>query len=241
MEKHFSLDAIGVIHSCYTEKYGIPRQPGLVGVQTATLELFPPYNRPEAVKGLEGFSHIWVSFIFHAVEPGKWSPTVRPPRLGGNERVGVFASRSTHRPNPIGLSVVQLARIEARANGVVLHLVGADLLDGTPVVDIKPYIPYVDSIPGARAGFAVGAPKPRLEVVFSEQADEVLVMQEPIYPELRRLISESLSYDPRPAYKTASNELSHGGVRLYHFDVRFEIEGTVLRVTEIVTESSGPL
>lgn len=232
MEDKISFDVIGVIHSCYSEKFGIPRQPGLVSAQTATLELLPPYNRAEAVKGLEGFSHIWVSFIFHGVRAGKWSPMVRPPRLGGNQRVGVFASRSTHRPNPLGLSVVELSRVESSDKGVSLHLIGADLLDGTPVVDIKPYIPYVDSIPHARAGFADGAPEPRLTVTFSEQAEQRLCQESDALPHLRHVISESLAYDPRPAYKQDSD--SRGGVRLYQFDVRFEISGTSLLVTEIV-------
>jgi tRNA-Thr(GGU) m(6)t(6)A37 methyltransferase TsaA len=237
MAGKYTLDVIGVIHSCYSEKYGIPRQPGLVGAKTATLELLPPYNRPEAVKGLEGFSHIWVSFIFHAVAQGKWSPMVRPPRLGGNEKVGVFASRSTHRPNPLGLSVVELGKVECSEKGVTLHLIGADLLDGTPVVDIKPYIPYVDSVPDARAGYAHGAPKPRLEVIFSEQAEEQIEREEANYPQLRRLISESLCYDPRPAYKAGGDEVSRGGVRFFSFDVRYEIAAGVLRVTEIVSQA----
>ncbi len=232
MDDKYCLNVIGVIHSCYREKFGIPRQPGLVTSQTATLELLPPYNRPEAVKGLEGFSHIWVSFIFHGVAAGKWSPMVRPPRLGGNERVGVFASRSTHRPNPLGLSVVELAKVESSESGVTLHLIGADLLDGTPVVDIKPYIPYVDSISEARAGFADGAPLPRLSVTFSEQAQQRLLQDAKALPQLRHVISESLAYDPRPAYKQDGD--SRGGVRLYNFDVRFEISGTSLLVTEIV-------
>jgi tRNA-Thr(GGU) m(6)t(6)A37 methyltransferase TsaA len=235
MEEKITFHVIGVIHSCYREKFGIPRQPGLVTTQTATLELLPPYNRPQAVKGLEGFSHIWVSFIFHGVPAGKWSPMVRPPRLGGNERVGVFASRSTHRPNPLGLSVVELAGIESSDNGVTLQLVGADLLDGTPVVDIKPYIPYVDSIAEARGGFADGAPKSRLSVTFSEQAEQRLLLEEKTLPQLRSVISESLAYDPRPAYKQNSD--SRGGVHLFNFDVRFEIEGECLRVTEIVPDS----
>ncbi len=232
MDDKYCLNVIGVIHSCYREKFGIPRQPGLVTSQTATLELLQPYNRPEAVKGLEGFSHIWVSFIFHGVAAGKWSPMVRPPRLGGNERVGVFASRSTHRPNPLGLSVVELAKVESSESGVTLHLIGADLLDGTPVVDIKPYIPYVDSISEARAGFADGAPLPRLSVTFSEQAQQRLLQEAKALPQLRHVISESLAYDPRPAYKQDGD--SRGGVRLYNFDVRFEISGTSLLVTEIV-------
>lgn len=236
MKDNYCLDVIGVIHSCYSEKFAIPRQPGLVSAQTATLELLPPYNRPEAVKGLDGFSHIWVSFIFHGVPEGKWSPTVRPPRLGGNERVGVFASRSTHRPNPLGLSVVELAGIESSDKGVMLKLVGADLLDGTPVVDIKPYVPYVDSVADARAGFADGAPRPKLQVLFSHQADEQLVRLEGRYPQLRTLISESLCYDPRPAYQAEKGGRSRGGVRFYSFDVRYEIADEVLRVTEIVSQ-----
>lgn len=236
MEQQYCFNVIGVIRSCYREKFGIPRQPGLVTMQTATLELLPPYNCAEAVKGLEGFSHIWVSFIFHGVEPGKWSAMVRPPRLGGNERVGVFASRSTHRPNPLGLSVVELAGIESNERGVTLRLIGADLLDGTPVVDIKPYIPYVDSIPDALAGFATAAPQQQLAVVFSEEAEQQLAAEAGEYPELRRLISESLAFDPRPAYQAAANKKSAGGVRLYLFDVRFEVDGQLLRVTQIVPE-----
>jgi tRNA-Thr(GGU) m(6)t(6)A37 methyltransferase TsaA len=237
MEQHYCFKVIGVIRSCYREKFGIPRQPGLVTMQTATLELLPPYGCAEAVRGLEGFSHIWVSFIFHGVASGKWSPLVRPPRLGGNERVGVFASRSTHRPNPLGLSVVELAGIESDERGVRLHLIGADLLDGTPVVDIKPYIPYVDSIPGARGGFANAAPTQQLEVIVSAAAEQQLAAQGEQYPELRRLITESLAFDPRPAYQAAANKKSAGGVRLYQFDVRFEIAQGVLRVTEIVPQS----
>ena len=232
MEQSVQFEVIGVIHSCYKEKFGIPRQPGLVRAQTATLELLPPYNRPEAVKGLEGFSHIWVSFIFHAVEPGKWSPTVRPPRLGGNERVGVFASRSTHRPNPLGLSVVELGRVVCDAGGVELHLIGADLLDGTPVVDIKPYIPYVDSIPNARAGFATGAPVASLQVAFSAAAQTCLEKEQGRLPQLRQVISESLAFDPRPAYRASAG--GSGGVRLFDYDIRYEIEGSCLLVTSIV-------
>lgn len=239
MSMQYSLDVIGMIHSCYKEKFAIPRQPGLVGVETATLELLPPYNRPEVVKGLEGFSHIWISFLFHGVKAGKWSAMVRPPRLGGNERMGVFATRSTHRPNPLGLSVVELAAIEASDQAVCLHLVGADLLDGTPVVDIKPYVPYVDSIPDARGGFAGTAPDRELTVVFSETAKKQLAHNAVQYPLLESLISETLCYDPRPAYKRHSN--GTGGVRLYHFDVRFEISGASLQVVEIVPQMDDSL
>lgn len=229
--QRFHFDAIGIIHSPYREKFGIPRQPGLVDV-ASTLELLPPYNRPEAVKGLEEFSHLWISFVFHAVEQGKWRPTVRPPRLGGNSRVGVFASRSTHRPNPLGLSVVALERIEIGEHGVCLRLGGADLLDGTPVLDIKPYIPYVDSITDARAGFAPNAPA-RLEVSLRPEAKQVCRALEEHYPGLEMLIREVLAQDPRPAYRAGRDEEREYGVALYDLNVRFRIVQGSVEVTAI--------
>lgn len=219
----FSFEAIGVVHSPFREKFGIPRQPGLVTSATTTLELLPPYNRLEAVKGLEGFSHIWISFVFHGVKRQEWKPTVRPPRLGGNERVGVFASRSTHRPNPIGLSVVELTGIDSSDGRVVLSLKGADLLDGTPVLDIKPYIPYVDAIADARSGFADTAPLPSLRVAFSAQAEQQCLGLAVKYPELRQLICEVLALDPRPAYQAESGR--EYGVNLYDLNIRFHVSG----------------
>lgn len=227
----FHFKPIGIVHSPYREKFGIPRQPGLVDV-TSTLELLPPYNRPEAVKGLDDFSHIWVSFIFHAVEQAKWRPTVRPPRLGGNSRVGVFASRSTHRPNPLGLSVVALEGVEIGDHGVCLQLGGADLLDGTPVVDIKPYIPYVDSIPDARAGFAPTAP-PHLEVCFGPEAGQACRGLEEHYPGLEMLIRQVLAQDPRPAYQAGRDEVREYGVALYDLNVRFRIVQGCVEVTAV--------
>ncbi len=226
----FQFEPIGLIHSPYREKFGIPRQPGLVNIET-TLELLPPYNRPEAVKGLEGFSHIWISFVFHGVKRSEWKPTVRPPRLGGNERVGVFASRSTHRPNPLGLSVVELTGIETTDGKVLLKLKGADLLDGTPVLDIKPYIPYADSIADARGGFADKAPGPTLKVEFSPQAaaqcDE-LAKQE---PQLESVIREVLALDPRPAYQ--AEEGREYGINLYDLNVRFRVSADRAEVLAI--------
>lgn len=137
----FSFQPIGVIHSCFKEKFGIPRQSGLVTAAQATLELHAPYDCPEALVELEGFSHIWVTFVFHQSMRDNWKATVRPPRLGGNQRIGVFASRSPFRPNPIGLSAVQLESIDCKDGHCQLQLRGADLLDGTPVLDIKPYVP----------------------------------------------------------------------------------------------------
>lgn len=229
----FEFDAIGVVHSCYTEKFGIPRQPGLVEAAEASLELIPPYNRPEAVKGLQGFSHIWITFVFHGVTREAWKPTVRPPRLGGNQRIGVFATRSTHRPNPIGLSVVELLGIECTDGRVLLRLKGADLLDGTPVLDIKPYIPYADSVPEANAGFADEAPQRLLNIDFSEEALTICHRLAGRYPQLQALIVETLALDPRPAYQTDSGKRREYGVRLYDLNIRFRVEGETAEVIAI--------
>lgn len=227
----FPFEAIGIVHSPFREKFGIPRQPGLVTSAEATLELLPPYNRPEAVKGLEGFSHIWISFVFHGVKRQEWKPTVRPPRLGGNERVGVFASRSTHRPNPIGLSVVELTGIDITDGKVLLKLKGADLLDGTPVLDIKPYIPYADSIADARGGFADKAPDPLLQVTYSSLAEQQWTELSVRYPELWHLIIDVLALDPRPAYQV--EEGREYGVSLYDLNIRFRVTGTLAEVIAI--------
>lgn len=232
----FQFESIGIVHSCYSEKFGIPRQPGLVDAAEATLELLPPYNRPEAVKGLEGFSHIWLTFVFHGVKREEWRPTVRPPRLGGNLRIGVFASRSTHRPNPIGLSVVELVKVETGEGKVVLHLKGADLLDGTPVLDIKPYIAYVDSVPESLAGFAEEAPQPHLRVRFSDEAMASCRRLEGRYPRLQLLINETIALDPRPAYQARREQLREYGVSLYGLNIRFSVEGTEAEVIAIEEE-----
>ncbi|WP_040095556.1 tRNA (N6-threonylcarbamoyladenosine(37)-N6)-methyltransferase TrmO, partial [Aeromonas australiensis] len=156
----FEIDTLGIIRSPYKEKFAIPRQPGLVKSARARLELLPPYDQPDVLRGIEQFSHLWLSFVFHQTMAQGWHPTVRPPRLGGNERVGVFATRSTFRPNPLGLSVVELHGVGRERGKLWLELGAVDLLDGTPIVDIKPYVPYADSLPDARGGFAPDAPTP---------------------------------------------------------------------------------
>lgn len=230
----FTFNQIGIIHSCFKEKFGIPRQPGLVTEAKATLELLPPYNRAEAVRGLEAFSHIWVTFVFHACLTAEWKPTVRPPRLGGNKRIGVFATRSTHRPNPIGLSVVKLEKIALEDGKVILHLSGVDLLDGTPVLDIKPYLPYADKVHEATGGFAPEAPQVRFEVQFTEQSRQLCHQLKTQEMDLEALITQLLSHDPRPAYY--GDDVSHKrfGMRLLDFDVKWEIEGMNACVMEIV-------
>ncbi|MFO7910479.1 MAG: tRNA (N6-threonylcarbamoyladenosine(37)-N6)-methyltransferase TrmO [Halomonas sp.] len=219
---HFSLTPIGIISSDYPDKFGVPRQPGLVTAASATLELVSPYDDPLCVRGLEDFSHLWVSFIFHR-NPERWSPMVRPPRLGGNRKVGVFASRSPNRPNRLGLSLVALEQIDTR-KGVRLHLKGADLVDGTPVIDIKPYLPWADSGINARAGFAPASPG-LLNVRFSEPAEKALQMRHDGQA-LRELICQVLEQDPRPAYHDDHSERVYG-LPLRDVDVQFEMgQGT---------------
>jgi tRNA-Thr(GGU) m(6)t(6)A37 methyltransferase TsaA len=220
----YPIDAVGVVHSCFKEKFGIPRQPGLVSEARATIELLPPYNRPEAVRGLEQFTHIWVIFIFHECLRAQWKPTVRPPRLGGNTRIGVFASRATYRPNPIGMSPVELEKVETNNDKVILHLKGVDLLDGTPVIDIKPYIPYADNIPHATGGFAEHAPQSKFEITFSDEAQQIIQQQQQHYPHLQQMITQLLEIDPRPAYKEGDEGRIYG-MKLYEFDLKWKIEG----------------
>lgn len=219
----FEIATLGIIHSPYKEKFAIPRQPGLVQSATARLELLAPYNQPDTVRGIEQFSHLWLSFVFHQTMAQGWHPTVRPPRLGGNERVGVFASRSTFRPNPLGLSVVPLLGVTHDNSGLWLELGAVDLLDGTPIVDIKPYIPYADSIANAQGGFAPDAPKARLQVALSEQATSQLAAARARYPQLAEFLTEVLAQDPRPAYRQGKTDDKEYGVRLYDFNVRFTI------------------
>lgn len=224
MEPNFTFKPIGTMHSCYGEKFGIPRQPGLVKSATATLELLPPYDTPDAFRGLADFSHLWVIFQFHQSTCQSWKATVRPPRLGGNERVGVFASRSNFRPNPIGLSVVELLAVE----GTRLKLGGGDFLDGTPVLDIKPYIPYADSIPEARGAFAGTAPERVNQVVFSAEAEQACqALENADRPALRQLLCDMLSFNPRPAYQ-ADNPQRVFGTRIFDLEVRWrQSEGRV--------------
>lgn len=231
----YTLTPIGVIHSCFKEKFGIPRQPGLATEARAELELLPPYDREEALRGLEQFSHVWIVFVFHDTLRTQWKPTVRPPRLGGNQRLGVFATRSTFRPNPIGLSAVELVGWGREQGRLLLHLKGIDLMEGTPVLDIKPYLPYADSLPDASAGYAADAPVAALDVVFTEQAmTACLEHQARNYPRLRQLIEQVLSADPRPAYFNTTSHTRSFGMKLLDFDLRWEMDGDKVVVTGLI-------
>lgn len=235
--EHYSFQPIGIIQSCFKEKFAIPRQPGLVKEATATLKLIPPYNRVEALDGIDEFSHLWISFVFHATLNKKaetdWKPKVRPPRLGGNQSVGVFASRSMFRPNPIGLSVVELSRVDRSADTPTLHLCGVDILDGTPVLDIKPYLGYVDAISDASGGFAQDAPLKNLAVSWSDMAMDSCDSLKHRYPDLEQLITHLIELDPRPAYQEKKASKAEYGMKLYDLNIRWVVSDKGAQVLSI--------
>lgn len=220
-----NIEPIGVIHSCFKEKFGIPRQAGLVQSATATLELLPPYNVEEALRGIEEFSHLWIVFAFHESVTSTFQPTVRPPRLGGNKRVGVFATRSPFRPNPIGLSVVELKKV----SGTTLELAGGDFLDGTPVLDIKPYIPYADAIPDAQGAFAHNAPEAPNTVSFSPEAKAIF---QGLENSQQQLIKDMLSYNARPAYQADDPDRIFG-TTVFDLEIKWRHNGNAVTVESI--------
>ena len=223
-----TVQVIARIRSDFPTKFGVPRQAGLVPGLRAEVVFEPPYRNDDALRGLEGFSHLWLIWEFSEAVRKDWSPTVRPPRLGGNERVGVFASRSPFRPNPIGLSCVKLEEIRRTADdGTVLIVSGADLMDGTPIYDIKPYLPYADAHPEASGGFAQAAPEP----MTVDCPPELL---EQIPQDRREALLGVLAQDPRPSYQDDPGRVY--GMAFAGFDVRFRVDGTVLTVCEIVKE-----
>ena len=220
---------IARIHTGFPEKFGIPRQSGIV--ETPGYIVFePPYNNPDAVRGLEEFSHIWLIWQFSQAVRDDWSPTVRPPRLGGNTRVGVFASRSPFRPNPIGLSLVKLESIEYdHSLGSVLHVTGADILDGTPIYDIKPYLPYSEAKPDAEGGFAHRVMDDSMQVVLTEDAD--LEPAKEIPEEDLYTIKKLLAQDPRPRYQDDPERVY--GMSYGDWEVKFTAGDGVIMVKSI--------
>lgn len=221
-----TMKIIGYIHTDFPEKFGIPRQSGLVDSLKATITFSPEYRIPEAFRGLEDFSHIWLLWKFSKSEKQNWSATVKPPRLGGKKRMGVFATRSPYRPNDIGLSSVKLEKIEYdEKRGPILYVSGADLMDQTPIYDIKPYIAYADSHPEATEGFAGAVKEKKLEVVFPEELLKY-------YPEEKQsAVIGILEQDPRPAYDTDETRIY--GVKFAGYDVRFTVSGNRLTVREL--------
>jgi tRNA (adenine37-N6)-methyltransferase len=229
MMSPITLEPIATVRSCFGGKFAVPRQPGLCPSAWGRLVFHEPFRSPEAVRGLEGFSHLWLIFGFHETAEQGWKPTVRPPRLGGNQRIGVFASRSTFRPNGLGLSLVRLEGIDAICpDGPVLLLGGLDLLDGTPIYDVKPYLPYAEAVPEATSGFA-SEPLARLAVTVEPRATQDF---ESLPLRSQAVILEVLSLDPRPATQTADTSRAFGA-SLCGCNVRFTVQGGDCRIFEI--------
>ena len=220
------MQVIARIRSPFAEKFGIPRQSGVVEDVQAMVVFEQAYRNPDAVRGLEGFSHIWLIWQFSQAVRDTWSPTVRPPRLGGNQRMGVFATRSPFRPNAIGLSSVRLEKVELDSElGPVLHVSGADLMDGTPIFDVKPYLPYTDSHPQATGGFTDSADMEHLTVEFPAE------LLERVAPEQRPGLLGVLESDPRPRYQDDPHRVY--GLTFAGQNVKFTVDGGTLTVLEV--------
>ena len=223
---HVNIQVIARMHSDFATKFGIPRQSGLVEELRSTIVFEPEFRNPDALRGIEDFSHLWIIWQFSEAVRTGWSPTVRPPRLGGNTRMGVFATRSPFRPNNLGLSSVKLLGVEHTAEfGTVLHVGGADLMDGTPIFDIKPYIPYGDSHPDAKGGFTDTAGEFLLQVEFPDS----LLQQLPV--EKRQAAIGVLSHDPRPSYQRKPDRVY--GLTFAGYDIRFKVVDGILTVEEV--------
>ena len=224
-----TIQPIARMHSDFATKFGIPRQSGLVEELRSTIVFEPEYRNDDALRGIEAFTHLWVIWQFSEAVSAGWSPTVRPPRLGGNTRMGVFATRSPFRPNNLGLSCVKLLGVEQTdRHGTVLHVGGADLMDGTPIFDIKPYIPYADCHPEASGGFTDTAGDFLLNVEFPDQLLSML-------PEDKQEAAVGvLSHDPRPSYQRKPGRIY--GIAFAGFDIRFTVEEKILTVIEVIKQ-----
>ncbi len=221
-----TIEPIAKMVSDFPTKFGIPRQSGLVEELRSTIVFEPAYRNDDALRGLEGFSHLWLIWQFSEAVRQDWSPTVRPPRLGGNARLGVFATRSPFRPNHLGLSCVRLLGLEKTGQGTVLHVAGADLMDGTPILDIKPYVPYADCHPQALGGFTDRADDYLLRVDLPEE----LLLRLP--PEKRAAVKGVLSHDPRPSYQRTPGRIY--GLCFAGYDIRFTVEEDLLTVVDVI-------
>ena len=218
------IKPVATFRSPLPEKFGLPRQAGLAASLRGTVVLEPPYRAPEALRGLEGFDYLWLIWGFHLNrDTASEGLTVRPPRLGGNERVGVFASRSPYRPNPLGLSSVRIEKVDADAG--VIHVLGADLADGTPIYDIKPYVEYADSHPGVRSGFVDSTAWQPLEVVIPAECRACF------HPAAQEALAELLSQDPRPSYQEDPERIY--GLLFEGRNIRFRVEGDTLTVVAV--------
>ena len=233
MSQSISVQVIARIRTDFPTKFGIPRQSGLVDELTASIVFEPEYREPAALRGLDGYTHLWLLWHFSEVHRDGWSPTVRPPRLGGNTRMGVFATRSPFRPNPIGLSSVRITGIELHTpEGPVIHVSGADLMDGTPILDIKPYLPYTDSHPEASGGFALQSRGPVVKVEFPA------ALLKKVPAEHRESLTAVLAQDPRPAYQNAPDRVY--GMDFAGLNVHFTVQDELLTVCGVEPLSDTP-
>ena len=219
------IEAIAHIRNAFDSKFGIPRQSGLAPELVSEIVFEPPYRNPDALRGIEGFDRLWLIWHFSAARQEGWTATVRPPRLGGNVRMGVFATRSPFRPNPIGLSCVELLEVLQDHRGPVLRVAGADLMDGTPIFDIKPYLPYADAFPDARGGFTDAVPRQTLRVEIPPAWEERIPAAQ------RDALRSVLAQDPRPSYQDDPARVY--GMSFAGLDVRFTVAGGTLRVVEL--------
>jgi len=228
-----NVEPIAIVRSPWRQKFAIPRQPNLVPEAEGEVHFLEPFADPNCLRGIEQFSHLWLMFVFHETAAQGWSPTVTPPRLGGTERVGVFATRSMYRPNPIGLSVVEFAGVEQRGKHLILKVRGLDLLDGTPILDIKPYVPYADALPAARGGFADSTPGKALDVCFTAAARTQLQQWQQQHPHLETLITKVLEQDPRPAQHVRKDSQREFAMLLYDLNIRWRCADAVCEVLDI--------
>ena len=230
MNQSIPMQIIARIHTDFPTKFGIPRQSGIVDSLQAYIVFEPAYRNPDALRGIEDFSHLWLIWQFSQAVRDTWSPTVRPPRLGGNTRMGVFATRSPFRPNAIGLSCVQLDSVELHDTlGPILHVRGADLLDGTPIFDIKPYLPMADCHPQATSGFATASQEYRLDVIFPEQ------WLQKVPKDKQDALKGILAHDPRPSYHNDPNRVY--GLTFAGLEIKFTVCDTILTVCQVVPVS----
>ena len=234
-DNQITFNYIGRVDSPYKEKFAIPRQPGLVSAARGCIKLLSSANNEELVRGIEQFSHLWLIFVFHGTQQQGWNPLVRPPRLGGNKKLGVLATRSTFRPNPVGMSVVKLESVEIINKHLVINISGLDLLDQTPLLDIKPYIPYSDNIISAQAGFAQEVPETVLNVIFSDKAKKDIKNHQKKHTDLSNFIEQVLSQDPRPAYKKKKVDAKVYGMRLYDLNIMWQVSSDNKNEVEVLS------
>lgn len=234
-QSEFPLHSIATIRSCYPQRFGIPRQAGLVKSATATVNFEATRDNELSIRDIESFSHLWIIFIFHKQNYTGFKPLVQPPRLGGKKSMGVYSTRSPNRSNPIGLSAVLLDRVEYGDKEILLHVRGGDFLDGTPVLDIKPYVPFADSIPEATSEWAVSA-EPLLPIKWTPGALDELKIADCCNKNLRTLIEETIALDPRPAHERGKDgsEGQTWGMRFEQVDVVWQVQGGIAEILSVV-------